>query len=141
LNYKIGHIALAFLLLLSSSGIVLNLHYCQNELKSSAFFVKAQPCHENKALRSCPMHGPSQSQDDQSTKGCCEDQSNYLKSEIDQFIATADFQLSIPTFLSIPPEEQLNDYSSLDCIPPGYLHYKPPQRIWNYPVRFQNFRC
>ena len=42
---KIVHIVLAMMVLLSSSGFIVQRHFCQNELKSVSIYLKPDHCH------------------------------------------------------------------------------------------------
>jgi hypothetical protein len=44
---KITHIFIAFILLISSVGVVVSVHYCHNELASISIFKEAQSCCTN----------------------------------------------------------------------------------------------
>lgn len=134
---RIVNIILALLVFISSSGLVLNKHYCMDELKNTAIFFKAKSCHEESMMANCPMHKHLAGSE---KKDCCNDEAEYIKSDADQIQPVADdfsFQQSFQFDLSWPP---LN----VDC--PAfykqlihYLNYKPPLLACGLVTRFQAF--
>jgi hypothetical protein len=44
MKYKISHISLAFLLLISTFGITINKHFCGNRMISASIFLDANSC-------------------------------------------------------------------------------------------------
>lgn len=61
---------LASLVLIASIGVTINSHWCMGEVKSVAFFVKANPC------KAC---GESHHE---RKNGCCEEKSVVLKGKV-----------------------------------------------------------
>jgi hypothetical protein len=136
------HIILAFLVFFSSAGFVLNKHFCQNELKSVALFAKATPCHDEKIMVDCPMHGQMEMPGNNESKGCCDDTSDYLKSETDQI--TQPFSIDLESqlvLLSVAVFSANIQLLSTDKKNIHYLNYKPPLIICDLPVELQTFRC
>lgn len=141
---KLANTVIAFLLLVGSTGLVVNKHYCQNELKSTALFLAARSCHQSNQQPGCPMHremAGGMDQDDQ--KGCCDDQSEFLKSDKDQIVPTLDVVPSdIPVSSAAGAAYVLSsDRPSPDRQTIHYLNYKPPLIVSDLSVRFQIFRC
>ena len=140
---KLTNIILAFLVLLSSSGLVINYHYCGVELKDSSFFVEAEACnHETPVMPSCPFHQQVQKSHKPAKKGCCGEEVQFLKLEIPQQAQSFDFQ-AVKTFLltgmlpskldaeAIIPDTRQNYYSI----------YNPPPLLCDVPVMLQTFLC
>lgn len=73
-------------------------------------------------------------------KGCCDDETEYLRSDEDQITHSVEWQLKkpIPTQLVggwlSPNEWHTSDRQTLH-----YLNYKPPLIVYNLPVRLQTF--
>lgn len=138
---RVLHITLAFVLLLSSTGLVLNKHYCQDELKSVALFSKAKPCHKSSMPKSCPMHGGTSSDQDDS-KGCCDDQSEFLKSDQDQLFHSLDYdQNQGPDFLATPVAFHGFPTDDLAQVDPHYFNYKPPLILYHRSAFLQIWLC
>ncbi|MCB9273139.1 MAG: hypothetical protein H6564_03815 [Lewinellaceae bacterium] len=134
------HIALSFLMFVSSTGVVVNEHYCRDERKSAALFVKAEACHGEKAVRACPMHKDHQASFKK--KGCCDDRTEYFKSDEEQLAQSfgiggiKDIQLFLPAFfvafnIKLPAVESHTLH---------YLTYKPPIVLNGLIVLLQVFR-
>lgn len=136
------HILLAFLVFFSSAGLVLNKHFCQDELKSVALFSKATPCHAQKAIKSCPMHGQMEMPASSQPEGCCDDTSDYVKSDIDQIVTQLSLDLNPPpVFLPVALFSITIPSLSTDQKSVHYLNYKPPLIICDFTVDLQTFRC
>lgn len=135
LAVRLFHIILSILVLFSSTGLLINQHYCRNELKHSALFAAAKSCHAQPAP-SCPMHAPSKKEQ----KGCCENESHFLKHKQDQVKAEAEpvkapaaaVALFIPAFNTAPPAFSRQNIH--------YLNYKPPLIFRDFPASLQVFR-
>jgi hypothetical protein len=67
-----------------TSGILVNFHYCMNQLASTQFFVT-----ENKSCPKCGMHINK-------SHGCCHDKVAIIKMEVDQK-ATSNIVFELPT--------------------------------------------
>ena len=76
---------LAFLVLLSSSGVMMNMHYCMGKFTGSSIslsYNSASYC------TSCGMEKKANA-----TKGCCHDSKTLLKSSTDQKLLNVEFRL------------------------------------------------
>ena len=77
---------LAFLVLLSSSGVMMNMHYCMGKFTGSSIslsYNSASNC------TSCGMGKKANA-----TKGCCHDSKTLLKNSTDQKLLNAEFRLA-----------------------------------------------
>ena len=136
---RLIHIVLAFLFFISSTGLVINKHYCQNELKNMALFVKAEGCHTMKQM-SCPMH--SSPEDENPEKGCCDDETEYVKVDEEQQIQPSEINIQVnPVLMSVLFVTLNLDWPSLDKQSIHYLNYKPPLIVCDLPVSLQTFLC
>ena len=77
---KIIHPFVAFVLLVSTIGVVINKHYSDGELFSTALFVEAKSCCESSCCHSSPMEG-------------CRDEFEYHKLDVD-FTKPDNFSIS-----------------------------------------------
>ncbi|HQU57580.1 MAG TPA: hypothetical protein PLU64_00250 [Saprospiraceae bacterium] len=125
---------------------MLNKHYCRNELKAMALFVKAKSCHstmqEKRHSPACPMHEQMacRKSSGQHKKGCCDDQTEYLKNMQDQQFQPMELpvlKIPAPRTVLISSYQQDAASSASRCIP--YLNYKPPLLACDRPVVFQAF--
>lgn len=116
------------------------MHYCQNELKDFSFFVETDPCPKEIVKIACPMHKGMEIEME-SKKGCCEDETTYVKISTEQ--EAQSFQVELPTdflFVGILP---VNETNTLDLVKKldHYLNYKPPLLICDVRARLQVFLC
>lgn len=141
--YKLLHITLASLLWLSSTGFVLNKHYCQDILRDVALFVKAENCQSRMAReqahmpKSCPMH---QAKEDHE-KGCCDDTAEYL--HLDEHLLKAEsatLSFDLPLLIVYSWHSPGLVAHDIDSFFVDYLNYKPPILVCDLSVSLQTFR-
>ena len=137
---KLLHITLIFSLLSSSVGVVLNQHFCQDELKEVSLYKAVKNCHESnpKKQRTCPHHPPPNPETRIDTNACCHDTSDYLKSQQEQQVeldllpdvvhATYAFPLANWT-ATLHIARSLSD-----------KYYRPPPLPKDFPSFFQVYR-
>ncbi len=144
---RVLHIILSLLVFVSSSGFIINSHYCQNELKSQALFVQPITCHEAAKMPThCPKHQKwvsckkKHKKGEQEDKNCCKTNAEYFHLEQDQQVQVIEFQefnnfvliATVFTFLHI-------DLPVVDTTTPQYLNYKPPLIVCNFQTALQTF--
>ncbi|MEL6659483.1 MAG: hypothetical protein AAFP77_31190 [Bacteroidota bacterium] len=141
--YRLFHILLAFLLLISSTGLVLSQHYCLGELKSSALFADATPCYVQQAKkRKCQSHTAG-TQVKATKRSCCDTTVDFLQLEDDQLAQDITIpSLNVPVLIS-SLQVVLGVFTTTEddrkaC---HYLNYKPPLLVCDRPVSFQTFLC
>lgn len=134
---------LVVLVLVSSMGIIVDMHYCNNELKSFSFIGKAKPCHEP-SLKQCPFHnkilGNKKNDSSVNKKGCCENKTKFFHSDQDQQIQTFDYELTRPFQLFIGA--YINAFfisSGIEKEILAFTRYKPPIIQRDIPVLIQSF--
>jgi hypothetical protein len=133
---------LAVLVFVSSSGLVFSKHYCQGELKNTALFVEAAPCHGVGKVAKCPRHAPAQEEDGLNKKGCCDTQTDFLKVEDAQLSTAADFlTIDTPALLAVLFFFLPFEVIAADTKTRHDLHYKPPLLVCDLPVSLQTFLC
>ena len=94
-----------------SSGVVINYHFCMNELASATLFEKDQD-----VCGMCGMHNDN--------NGCCHDEVVVIKAEDDQNVtATPNYVVKAPE-TEWPPVPPLNLLQHFD--PAGFTHVVPP---------------
>ena len=107
-----------------------------------AIFFEAEPCHQEKAMANCPMHGAQKHQDDKESKGCCDNETEYFKSDTDQYAPTTEVEVNVsPVLLSALLVALQIELSSIDTQSLHYLNYKPPLLVCDLPVSLQTFLC
>ena len=110
------------LFLFGNVGLVIQKHYCKDEVKSVALFAHPQECeHAQKPVchSSTSCHAPA-SED----KDCCENEADYLKASSDLFqTAAAEAIVFLPVVAILPNtaiDIQHREESSIFC------QIKPP---------------
>ena len=126
-------------MIISSTGLMVNQHFCQREGKSSVFILKLRPCCDHQAksssLFACEKGG---SHDDEGN--CCHTDGEFFKVTSPMEYNTQDRgepeQQQI--LLSIPKAT-----GSIQSAGYWNLHsaYHPPPIIFDRPVLFQSFLC
>ncbi len=141
LIYRGAHIILSLLLFFSSTGVVINKHYCQKVLKNSALFAKAKTCNHGPKSVECPVHGTMEipSSDDD---GCCDDQVDYLQGEEERIAPSQqDVDHMLTVFFKSPGIPEITTSIYLLASYDHYQNYKPPLIFCDLPVRLQTFLC
>lgn len=136
------HIILACCLLLSSAGLLINQHFCGDQLIHSALFAKARSCHAP-AMPACPHHPPTPAEEDTPRAGfsdaCCSDQALFIKAvQVDQQLSAAPMPPPPLAALAatLPVYAQPNHSFTYQMAWP----YRPPPLTFARSVRFQVFR-
>jgi len=135
------HTALSLWMLLSTSGLILNKHFCRNELQKFSLFVEAEDCHRADSSDLCPLHHTAShdNPDHEKENDCCENQTDLFKldevktSETWNVYDGAKLKLLAIALVSI------KYYLPSSISFPSFLHYKPPPLVCNLPVRLQTF--
>lgn len=148
---RLLNIILALLIITSSTGFVINQHYCQGELKETAFMVKAKTCHDRSSVSNhsgpmanmpanCPMHQTNNPSSCEEKKDCCNDETEFVKLDIDQEISSFKLpKIYGPVMAAILVFSYQMDYLSPNLSPVPYLNYKPPLIVCDMPASLQTF--
>ncbi len=141
--YRIIAFSLAMLLLLTSSGLTLDMHLCQGNLKSINLFGKAKSCVElaqkkqcHKATKSC--HQQVDSEKKSCKKGCCENQSTSIKLSTDLVEAQTPF-FSVHDLQFVAVFVYAFELSNYTISTHLSKKYKPPLLNRDIPVLIQSF--
>ena len=137
---KISAFTLALLLLVTSTGFSMDMHYCQDQLKGISFIGEAENCHQAAAKTKKSCHHKSENKEDSEQKNCCENETLVIeKSDIDatspQSIDIKDIQLDF--VLAYVSTFVLNNQAESDFQP--FELYKPPLPEIDIQVLFQTF--
>ncbi|MEM8526712.1 MAG: hypothetical protein AAGG68_18880, partial [Bacteroidota bacterium] len=132
--YQITAVLLAFLMLVTSLSLALDIHYCKGKIKSLSIFGKAKSCHEQKAIHTCPFHAKMQQQED---SNCCDNETTFVQADIDKVVSSvelADLQQLAIAFVQVfcpevSPERQIIIFE----------HYKPPLIAQDISLLVQSF--
>jgi len=147
LPYRITALTLAFMMFVTSSGLSLDMHFCNQQLKSLSLFGEAKACHDVKdsdgKMKNCPFHqmdGASKS-NGLTKKDCCNNKSMQFGSVDD--IANQKHEVVVNTdllhdFLVAFVHVYLTD-SKIQFETPEYTQYKPPLITRDIPVLVESF--
>lgn len=106
-----------------------------------AVFMKAKPCHHVKAVKGCPTHSSGTEWLHQEKKSCCDDETEYVKSDEEQLAQPFRIDLkNLPVLLAtifVALDFQL---PATDANTLHYLTYKPPIVLNDISVLLQVFR-
>lgn len=135
--HRLLHITLALSVLLSTTGISVYRHFCQDKLMSTAMFVKPHGCKMAKH-RNCHSGGHCAKKE---VNSCCNDTLEFHQIDQDKQITPTLFKLlKQPMLLSLPwPVFLAPATISLSKVLP-YLHYRPPLIRGTLPALLQVFR-
>lgn len=144
---KISAILLTTLILISSIGISLDMHYCQGQLKSIAFLGQAKSCHTAKKMQNCHHKKDTSSKNkltnknDNSKDNCCQNEKLVItKSDFNttnpQFVSFNNHQLTFITSFVISFICNYNQSINQS----HYSKYIPPLPHNDVIILFQTFR-
>ena len=121
-------------MLFASMGFLVDMHYCQGQLKSISFLGKAKSCHDlGEGMKDCPHHkkmleAKDSAGDSLSEKGCCSSETIYYHLDKDQkhqventVLANASLQNFVIAFVEVFLSSSVTQTEN-----PIYAHYKPP---------------
>ena len=130
---------------ISSSGFIVNKHYCQNELKNAALFIEPMSCHDlAKMPASCPMHQKLKAcknhNEEKEDKNCCQTESEYFVLDQDQQIQNFEFQsLNYPVLIASILVAFNHNLPVVHKVCLHYLNYKPPLIVCDWQPTLQRF--
>ncbi|WP_143473541.1 HYC_CC_PP family protein [Flavilitoribacter nigricans] len=129
-------------LLTSSVGVVINQHFCQDELKNTALFAAVQSCHttEETPAPACPHHQKQSKRNGLDQRDCCNDSTHFLKSTQEQQMEQQD--LPVWKALVATPVAAFTTASVFSQSPAQLSgrFYRPPPLPTEPTIQFQIFR-
>lgn len=141
---RVLNIVIVFAVFCSASGIVVNKHYCRQELKDVAFFVDATSCHQAVVSSSCHAavrDGHATGAGSPEENNCCDEKTQYFKLDQDLQIQNFSFEgfdryAAIYALVNLEERDWPADHLTL-----RFANYKPPPFYRNnIPVLLQTFR-
>lgn len=145
-TYQSISLIMALVILMSSTGLSIDLHYCQTNLKSYNFFGKAKSCHSQQAIHyshSKQIHKACHKTNDTKNthKNCCENKKITVPSVDNlQKVSTVEFLDQQQHYvLAFRNYYYIDEYlEPCNQIVP-YLNYIPPLLDKDIPVFVQSF--
>ena len=141
-TYRISALLLVALMLFSTVGFSLDMHFCQGKLVSSSFFGDAPNCLEKAGLKNtkvCANH-KTPSSPSFKKKSCCEDKLLHFQSDQDlntqktDFVISPQLQVFLTAYVLV-----FTDWTSFKAETPRFSLYKPPLLRRDIPVLVQSF--
>jgi len=137
-TYRHLNLILALWLVITSSGLFIDFHYCEGQLSNLALFEKADSCHES----SNNLCESSQSinvccADENEVSNCCENELKIFKIA-DDFSKTVQLDLNEVTDISCISEvQEIEVHMHKDQI--ALQNYIPPPIEKDFQILFQTF--
>ena len=128
------HITLALMLYISTAGISVHSHFCNEVLKDTNFWMQPESCHSDK------VHCINHQSKDQDDRSCCDDEVSFEKMDID-FLSMSVNILPDLDFMAIevPSLDAKNDLIKEGKL--GCKKYRPPPDDIPLFIRYQSFLC
>jgi len=129
---------LAFVVLFTSTGFAIDMHYCQNELKSVSFFGEAESCHSEAIKSECPNHkGMMMEQEDDD---CCHNETILVESDNDLLsMDFADLSTHQVHFIVAYVHHFIAPIVVAPTIAKHFILAEPPPPERDFQVLFQSF--
>ena len=133
---------MAFLIMGSSSGLAIDVHYCQGTLKSLSFWGHAKNCHELAQSSHCKHKQSEMLCDLSDKKDCCKNEKDFIKLDQDQWTCDVEWELngSEKLLAIVFPNSKVNaaqtDIKRYVDLPPQI----PPLIQVHATILFQTFR-
>lgn len=133
---------LACILFISTSGLLIQAHFCQNQLQSISLYLTSESCHEADAP-SCNSSAKTCCQQKESTKSdnCCHNTTDFVKLDLDQYFFKDYSKEKNFDFVGFSDYSKLQTTTSFFKNEIIFLHYKPPLIDRDAASLFQVFRC
>lgn len=129
----------------SSVNLAIDMHFCQDKLKTISFFGKAKTCYETNSNRmiGCTQH-PKLTEESEghsiNKKGCCESKSVHIQSDVDELEITSQLVISqellsfVTAFVDVFIKNNYPERTSQ-----RFQYYHPPIVVKDIPVLNQSF--
>ncbi len=133
---------IAFSVFISSAGLLIQAHFCQNELQSISLFVKPGSCHKdvshhcNAAAKKCCKKKQAEEKDN-----CCHDKTDFVKLESDQYYFNFYFKDKKVDFVKLSKYHYLQRFPFTQNKRLKFFKYKPPLIEYDLQSFFQVFLC
>jgi len=135
-------------MLFTSLGFTLDMHYCQDQLKSTSLFGKAETCYEMAGLNPVKKCSPKLMQEAQNEgqsihqKDCCHNSTLHFQADQNQDIKTiVDVELTSQAkqFITAYVAVFYAPSTLIQCDQLSFAGYSPPLISRDYSVLFQSF--
>ena len=147
LTYRVFALVMAALMFTSTVGFSVDMHICQDKLKSFNIFGTAKSCYDlagGVQVKKCTKHNVQSSSEDTTSfdrKNCCQNKIQLFQSEENQQLQSQTIKLSNPIkqFITAFSFVYLFNFSVIDTQSYGWLNYTPPLITRDFSALFQSF--
>ncbi len=140
-TYRLITLVLATAVLMSSFGFAMDMHYCQNELKSISLFGTAESCHDQKVPASTTMacHEPAEQDAPPCEDDCCSQQTLQIADhDTPEIVVPSVLLPSVPFFVAFVQAFVLGTFRTVDTVIPHHID-PPPGLNKDLLVMIQSF--
>lgn len=138
---------MAMLVFVSSTGLSIDLHYCQGQIKSFSLIGEAESCHQQTKKVCCKKehkicHAAQSNQDDlgKCEKNCCSNKTIKVESNDEaKKLQSTELSQKQVKFLTAFVQVFLLEKIDLSKIIVPHLNYIPPLLNKNIPILIQSF--
>lgn len=114
----------AVALILSSTGVTINQHWCGDTLMGASIWGKAEPCSHFKAATMCKIH-PNMVL--QGASNCCDEESQTIKGSDVHYVASGVLDVDFPTTTTLLSRPVLVTHLNDPMIPVVHFrNHSPP---------------
>ena len=152
LSHRIAAISMALLMLLSSTGYAMDIHYCQDQLENISLFGKSESCHEKQKTPTCHQTKTSLTDGQES---CHNKEDDVSKTAEDNCCHNESFLIEKPDLDATPTQSTTVQNIQLDVVAAfiavyvfnygieadyqPFAQYKPPLPDRDVQVLYQTF--
>ena len=146
-TYQIISLQLALLMLITSMGFTVDMHFCRGHLLSFSIFGKAETCQEMSELtrmKKCPHYKRMAAKNKfcaLNKKDNCENKTIHFQFDQDQQIQqlNVDIKKPLKSFKTAYAQLFMASNYSFENDLPSFTHYKPPLICRDIPVLIESY--
>ncbi len=145
--YRCFALSMAFLVFLSTAGLSVDMHFCNDQLKGISLIGKAANCHEKEShcknsKKACHQKKHQESKSTLAKDDCCNNEHFILQMDVDFAPSSIDAFDESPTNLDLVFDRNIifNEYKIVlsKC---DLENYRPPPDICSRHILYQSFLC
>ena len=141
--HSVLSVSLAFLLLMTTTTVAFDAHFCQNRIEGISFFGKAKSCHEQTTPPPCEKthHVCRKEMGMQDDDHCCHNETLIIKgldSDMTVHLLPVEKQFLVAFVATFVVPDFFSDFISTSN-PSDFPRYKPPLIRRDIPVLYQTF--
>ena len=132
---------IALLLLIGSSGLIIQSHFCQNQLQKISFYLKSENCNKNEthqcnsAIKKCCKKKSI------TADNCCHNKTEYIQLNLDLYFFKHYLKIKQVDFTGIVTFFEFNKNPFFCTKKVKFHNYKPPLIALDLQTFLQTFLC